>query len=169
MNNKNILQQFNGRFIVVHLIAAWLCIAAAATFSLLSDTGILQLVSQLKGQQLMNAIREAGISGEEISGYVLNLAIGETAGLFIALVLSGITCARLKIKWFNLLLLLIVYILLNRFVYNVPALLKLLLYSLTGTAPHIQAKVIINGCLLAAFAVLLYFSKKILLFIRPSP
>jgi hypothetical protein len=161
-----IINRINWRYILIHLLAFGFCFAALETLFLLSDTELLHILGNTPKAEQTESIKNAGINTDSLSSYAVKVTLAPLAGLIISLLFSIIICVRLKLKWYNPVILLTIFIILNRYILHLDNLLKEIFWPIGRLAGNILVEVIINSCILLGITLILFFNGRIVKFIK---
>ncbi len=163
---KIFLARINWRQVLVHAVAFWFVSHAFETLYYLFD---LKIVDAAKSSEMnmKEMLQEQGITIEELQMFLVCKSLSGSIGLLFAFFLSLLMSIRRKWFWLNSLLSLVLTILLFRA--HVWYYTKYLFYYPGRLFSNSIIELLINGILLLAIGLLLFFSKPIIRLISGRP
>jgi hypothetical protein len=160
MTLKRFISRINWRQLLIHFIATWFFIHSFHTLSYLSNTRLVEIYRGANEGTEMIALFNNGITTTDLVDFFIWTTCSGSIGLLVAFVLSLILSIRKHWFWFNSLIVLLVIYLLQWFTsLGWPYVRKVFLFK--GATTHkITWEFIINGSILLALGLFVFFSRK---------
>jgi hypothetical protein len=166
MTLKIFIAKIKWRQILIHFVAFWFFIHAFQTLSYLYDTKLIDTVRYSNGQNTIKTLGDNGTTTSDLAYFLLWTSVSGFVGLLFAFVVSLTISIKRHWFWINSLIAFILTYFLYRFDLLGWTYLKHFFLYLGQQFNNSTIEFLFNGILLLAIGILIFFQKRMNLFIE---
>jgi len=153
MKRSTYFSKINGKLIGLHLVAGWFLMTGFYTLSFLTN---IQFVEKFK---TITPFSVEAWWGQAPNSFVSTIILSGFAGLIISFIISLLICIQKKWFWLNAVIVLILSLLLVKFYWILWNTVKPLAWFAGERFNNISLEFLVNGIILLAIGLFIFFSK----------